>query len=180
MCKKIRELIELTFNKNDNGTVIDLAYQSYLPREWVNEKNLSVLIFIETTLFGGSFFKRFNKTYSDNFFIFHEPDDLIEDEFEIIDFKFKSYGEYEEFTYLKHPKLLSNEFIVTNRELNTVLHVSESNIAIVFGDKSEIEAVFQKTVEDNRKDILEYVNKTGQPLKEADYYWGPNWKADIR
>ncbi|MCG9684025.1 hypothetical protein L1D31_15805 [Vibrio sp. Isolate23] len=179
MCEKLQELVALTFRKNEGGAVIDLAYQNYIPKEWVNRNNLSVLIFIEGVSFGGDFFKRFNDIYSDDFFILKEPDYLNCYGFDLIDFNFKSYDEFYESQYFKYPKLLLNEFIVSDGKLRTIFHVSDDNIMIVFGDKSEIEGLFNKRIVDNKIDVLIYVNETGKSLKEADYYWGYDWKSKI-
>ena len=175
MSAKLKELLKTTFEHN-NAKVLNEAFQSYLPKEWLDDNGLSTLILDGSPPFYDDFFQRLNNDCSDNFYIFSEPDDKDAYEGEVINFKFNSHEEFIDYAYENYPRLMFNEYIVVNENFDLFFHVSDENITLVFGEKNKIEMLFQTTVKDSQNEILECCDYR---VAEAEYYWGKNWKSKI-
>ncbi|WFB47936.1 hypothetical protein [Vibrio coralliilyticus] len=165
---------------NYEGSAIFCGYKYYIPRRWVESQGLSVMISLEgATEFLGDFFEIFNKTYNEKFYFCCEPDSSNRNIIDVFPFKFIDVTEYNDAYYDLSGILLGN-FLVFNESLDTIFYVSSDDLLFAFGDLEKLECVFEVTQKDIKTEMLNYIEKHDIESLCADYYWGPNWKSEVK
>ncbi|MCG7490004.1 hypothetical protein MHN79_10930 [Vibrio sp. Of14-4] len=162
---------------NYKGSAIFCGYKYYIPKSWVKSQGLSVMISLEgASEFLGDFFEIFNETYNEKFYFFPEPNDSDGNSTEVLPFYFTDEVMYNE-SYYDLSGVLLNSFLVFNQSLDTIFYVASDDMLFAFGDLDRLERIFECSLEDNKEDMINYVENDDSEFFCADYYWGPYWKS---